>query len=1127
MIRTRFPWQFLPDLTEELSNGEGVGIVGDQNAAACLQAMAERIADTGENTHFAAPDVLAVDARCYTALAKQGPGENEWRGLLAMVLLWDEWQPTPEMPRLALEEITSDASALTGAMMHAMQGNHQAVTAVVLESWEHGKVALGMMSDRTLITPAAALERVSGMIPARVAWYDAVQGQFHDPCAMMNERDRQLLAVHLQALLTVAEEAGKQVLADALTRFMNALSARAEERRILAEQILPDNNAGLETVLMAMLGMEAEGAFPMLTCEEDAYTPGRNRVMLHLTGAPGGEVAETPQLTWRWRGMPIARTDSVLGVEALQGADAEQARSEIADELDRLLSNSPAWCGRTAQRMEQLLIQENSLTAAPVRRILLPLKERLKQLAALQMEEVRLVWPWPEDSGAVRLLVREALGPTWEQAAAKPFADALAMTDEAALCPLGFIRLQLQGDETVGDIDQFAAIPPLSEVMAEQIAMHADAAVSLARDGMCFIAHEEDVTAQYTLQGSRRVVFERRYAGDEVIALEAEETPSVAVWPCLPLDHCGWRSYYVYQHTTGDLDVEALRDGAWQSGEPRQAVNNIESAWKVLHTERYPACLVVRKGDRCIGALPNVLPPYRQTPRANAVIALDFGESGTAAAIAQGADITPLQCANVRRMLMLGNRAALADYAFVNGEPTAPVMPGAVETFFDSEDLWCEPLTDTHIVHHSAFDSHAADNGSRMHWGLKWRIGADTAPLRRSYLAQVMQIATLTAVTMGSGAVTWRISMPDDMAAEGRRALWDTMQQLARENAQRTGIPLTPDIPPVAWADESVALGNFFRKLCRQPVHGGFMTIDMGGGSCRMMLWLRGMAQPVYRLSLPMGAQHMLLEALLENPQCLAEDFAPMGDTVINERLAALAEQFTRARMDMQALEKGRLMLDQLLAENLPQLQHYLNSQYTQGLCPRTLALLLQQLSFLLMLCGMLQEQVYRDTTLNDYLPPVMEIGMAGRGMQLLYGCNSALQRRLSGFVRMPFSYEHPTREHMFIPSEAMKLEVALGLAHFHVANTDTPGAPEASARRIVHPLDPVDMLRRYLWYFRRELPLAALKLYPGVFTEDGYLTQQADMRLQMCVANAFAGSGMSVEQNCAAYLAALKQFMG
>ena len=196
------------------------------------------------------------------------------------------------------------------------------------------------------------------------------------------------------------------------------------------------------------------------------------------------------------------------------------------------------------------------------------------------------------------------------------------------------------------------------------------------------------------------------------------------------------------------------------------------------------------------------------------------------------------------------------------------------------------------------------------------------------------------------------------------------------------------------------------------------------------------------------------------------------------------------------------------------------------GTCSRTQALLLLQVSFLLMLTGVMLEQVYCDSTLNDYLPPFMEICLAGRGTQLMYGFNNGLQRRLSSFVRTPMSREHPTREMAFVPSDAMKLEAAMGLARLPETETHAPGDYIPQDRRGAQWINPVAIIRRFLWQFRMELPLAAMKLFPNDYDGNGGLTPAADARLMSCAEQCFSGQGKSIEQNCTAWLSTLLRWM-
>ena len=1128
-----YPWMFLPDSHEDPIPAEGAGIVrADASPSEWLASLAGNMLTYGETPAFAAPDVLNIDARACRAIASQTADEAAWRGVLALTLLWDAWEHPAGSAKLDFVTVSGDAGEFSDAVLNAMTGKNRRLTLVTLEDWEHGKTPLCAVSGKALAAPAADLSAVAGMLPARVTWYDAERHTFADPSDSLNGHDAALLQGMLMQLTMRAREKGHPALADALGRFVGSLEASKERRAARAAKLSPADTAMLETHLLAVCGLAPESYFPMLTVQQQGYSRVQNR-MLRILGAEQMPSPDAQKTVWLWRGTAFMQSDDSLGLERVPGDAAEAAVSEMTEEINRLLCHAPSWCVRTARRMDAWVNDaSNACATEAIRGVSAALSARLTQVAAMHGGDVTLAWPWPEDSGAVRLLACEAIGEKWADAAMKPFSDRLTLVERSAVATLGVGVLQLTGDGSVsGDMEYFSAVPPVSRAMAEALCAYRHEDVTLASDSLKFLCHAGDdgeacVTAQYAVSGGKRLVFTRTYAADEIVSLDENETPTVAVWPSIPMSHAGWRSYYVYGSGSGTVRVESLDGGAWKQGEMRQAADEPDVCWYVQHTGEFPACLMLCQDGTDIGMLPNLLPEFRAPARPFATIALDIGASGTAVAVTQGADTKPLYVSSTRRVLLTGADIRRSDFAFVDGEAVQPVFSGAVETFADSSDLWQRPVLDTRIATMSPFAKEAKANASRIRWGLKWSYGAHSDELKKRYLASLMQTAVHTAVTMGSDSVAWRVSMPADMAGEGKRMLLKIVQELAHETAELTGIPLAEHVPAVSWADESVAVGYYFRKLSRTPVHGGFTLLDIGGGSSKLMLWLRGMPQPNFQLSLPLGAQHMLLEALMVNPSFLAEDFSQMGDDALLERMNQLSEQFTRAQTDVSALEMARYMLDELLAHDLPAMHRYMNSLYTQGTCTRTQALMLLQVSFLLMLSGVMLEQVYCDSTLNDYLPPFMEICLAGRGTQLMYGFNNGLQRRLSGFVRTPMSREHPTREMAFVPSDAMKLEAAMGLARLPETETHAPGDYVPQDRRGAHWMNPVQILRRYLWQFRMELPLAAMKLFPNDYDSNGGLTAAADARLMSCAEQCFSGQGRSIEQNCTAWLSTLLRWM-
>ena len=1128
-----YPWMFLPDTHEDPVPAEGTGIVrAASSPSKWLADLAGNMLTYGETPAYAAPDVLNIDARACRAIAQQTPDEAVWRGMLALMLLWDAWEHPAGGPKLDFVTIGGDAGEFSDAVLNAMTGKNRRLTLVTLEDWEHGKTPLCAVSGRALVAPAADLSALEGMLPARVTWYDSERRTLIDPTDNLSTHDATLLQGMLMQLTMRAREKEHTALATALGSFVQSLEESKNRRAARASRMSPREAAMMETHLLAATGLAMEPYFPMLTVEQQGYSHARNR-MLNILGAEQIPAPDAQKTVWLWRGVPFMRSDEALGLERIPGAASGAAVAEMTEEINRLLCHAPAWCVRTARRMEAWINDaSNPCATEALRGVASALAARLTQVASMHGGDVTLAWPWPADSGAVRLLTSETVGEKWADAVLKPFSDCLTLVERDAVATLGVGTLQLNGDGSVaGDMAYFCAVPPVSRAMAESLCacLHED--VTLAPDGMKFLCHADEageacVTAQYALSGGKRLVLTRTYAADEIVSLEEDETPTVAVWPSIPMNHYGWRSYYVYSGSQGRVRVEALDGGVWREGEMRQASDETDVSWYVQHTGMFPACLMLRMDGKDIGMLPNLLPEFRAPSRPHATIALDLGASGTAVAITQGADTRPLQVSSTRRVLLTGADAARPDFAFVDGDAVQPVFSGAVETFADASDLWQRPVMDAHIATQSPFSKGAQANASRVHWGLKWSYAAHSDELKKRYLASLMQTAVHTAVTMGSESVAWRVSMPADMAGEGKRRLLKIVQELAGETAELTGIPLADGVPAVSWADESVAAGYYFRKMSRTPVHGGFTLLDIGGGSSKLMLWLRGMPQPNFMLSIPLGAQHMLLEALMVNPSFLAEDFSGAGNEALLDRMKQLAEQFTRAQTDVNALELARYMLDELLAHDLKTMHQYMNSMYTQGTCSRTQALLLLQVSFLLMLTGVMLEQVYCDSTLNDYLPPFMEICLAGRGTQLMYGFNNGLQRRLSSFVRTPMSREHPTREMAFVPSDAMKLEAAMGLARLPETETHAPGDYIPQDRRGAQWINPVAIIRRFLWQFRMELPLAAMKLFPNDYDGNGGLTPAADARLMSCAEQCFSGQGKSIEQNCTAWLSTLLRWM-
>lgn len=1145
---------FLPAVEDNFDLGlrEETGIVsGGAQPAEWLAALARHLRTNHAEVGFAVPDVLAAERRmrrCLAGDSQAGDGpalEAAWRGSLALALLWDGWEKDEAWPRMTVEEFDG-WSGFGAAVLGALGADRRAEGLRVLTLSQREEQAvreapLGLISRETVLTPAADPGDLRALLPSRVTWYDRERRRFLDPCAYLNESDRARLVARLDLLRRLNEEAA---LALPLARFLAALDRVRDGDCQAVERREPQAVAALTLRLKAVCGLLPEEAVPALSSREEGYAGagvGENPLMrCFLTGgeaAPEEQEARN-QTVYLWKGVPFARQSECLGLEATHQPGEEAALSALAGEIALLEENSPRWNRDLAARLEAWLKARDGQALLPeARQVAEDCLAQARERSCAPHEAVRLTWPWDEDSGAVRLLLGEALGGAWAKCAMRPFADRLAvLTDcppdalgDAVLRQCCRVRFEAEG------IPACTALPPLSAELTRCLAEAMDGPeaerVAFLPESLRFACQAlpeggEGIGAEFTLRGADTVRLHRLYREEEMCLMSAEEVPTVGVWPCIPFARDNWKSYYTYVHQAGEVTAEALSGGRWTPGtrHERQA-DGMVRRWSVQRTERYPAYLLMRKGSLCLGALPNLLPPFRVRPAESAVIAVDFGTTGTAVALRQGDRVTPLGGPTLLRLLLHGDPAPLPE-EFLPNTPAVPVMPSAEELFTDDPEAWQCPLVDGHAYQPGGFDQACREGAGALHYDLKWGAEASRGRVNRLYLTQVMQAACLAAMAGGAPDVSWRMAMPGAMALEGRRGYWALMNDLAREVSSLTGVPLTPGVPPVSYAPESLASGTYFRFCNAVKVRGGFMALDVGGGSAELSLWLRGIGRPVASCSLPMGAQFMLLDHLLAHPQSLMEDFAALEDPKLHAGLEQLCAQLSQSHGSLRALQKSRLMLDTFLGENLEALSRHMNAEAAQGRCTMTQALLLMHFSFLFMLAGQMQEQAYNDSTLNDLLPPYMELCVSGRGSLLMLGMDDARRQRLGRFIRLPMSRSHPTLEHPLVASGSPKMEVATGLLRLTELDSEPPREkPEREVRGDV-PIAPAEMLSRFLRLFRAEFPDASARLFGGMFTENGELTRQAELLLRTVADSQFAGGGAPLQVRYAACLTALRQHL-
>ncbi len=991
--------------------------------------------------------------------------EESWRGILALCLLADAWG----VAQLRIKTILPGASGFAAAVL---------AEPVQLILWE--QQVLGILSAQVGVIPAAQLPALT--LPERVFWYD---GAFHDPTEQLNERDRAILLRRLSALNQQGDPN--------VQRFLPALTQAGLKT---AQAVAHQDDAGLASLALRMKAIL--GQVPGITVERCSYVVAGNPLLQALSLEERTE-ADAPMLVWHYHSKPFARSHSAAFCEDIAGEGVLEA---VAQDIQMLERYSPRWRQQLAAGVNTWLDEHRD------DRALLPAVRMLAQEIGhqagvpLPMETLHLQWPWSA-AGVARMLWQEALGEDMDAGMASPFADKLCLLPGAAWNALGDAVLSrlcvLQGSDME---PASAVIPPLSMAMA------ACAGDRLVMESFSFRTTEDGgVCASFALRGAEMVVLERTYAPEEIRCLNPEEAPTVAVWPCLPLPEESWRAYYVYIHG-GTLRASALQKGAWRTTEDR--------LFSVMKAETFPAMIALQEGGDTLGALPNILPPCRSAQTEPALALMDVGAAGVTLALRQGVGVEMVRVPGLVRTLLRGGKAASLAEEFLPATPLGPILPAAVELFGQKEDPL--PLVDGHILMPETCEALAGRDAKTMHSAWKWSVDEPSRRARRLMLHQAMLTASLAAVLKGAPSIAWRIALPEGMAAEGRRELWQEITSLAPVVAEECGLPLQDRA--VAHADESMALGAYLRG--EGGIRGGFVVLDVGSSDASMALWLRGMNRPAVRCSLPLGVQSMLLDGLMQSPGALESDFSDMQDENARRSILLLAQQL-RAANGRKAVEKCRFLLDQCLREHGAALCRHMDIRFNQGRTTVTQALVLQAFAAMLSISGLAQEQVRRDPLLNDYLPAEMTYVLAGRGSQLMGAMPEHIKSALAQFVRLEMSGDHPVRSMRILQSSVPKAEVVLGLSRLTEVHTTAPAAPQSLRASAPLHMPPELLIMRFLSAFRSVFPQACQLLYGHVFDGYGMITAEGERTIRSAAARHFA-SGTEPEAALAACLGEMRQ---
>lgn len=1016
--------------------------------------------------------IVAAPLRALQSLAAPRTAkmdEDAWRGLAAFCLLADAWG----LEGLTVKTIRPDSSAFASAVL-------QEELRLVL--WQ-GKL-LGVLHAQVGVVPPAQQETLE--LPERVIWYD---GAFHDPTDSLNERDRTVLLYRLSALNQQGE--------GCVQRFISALMQSGMRT---AHAVAHLEEAGMARLALRMKAIF--GQVPGVKAVRAFYAAAPVNPLLTALGVQERTEAASPAITWTYHGVPFARSHSAALCEGTNHSGEEKALAALAGDIQLLERYSPTWRQTMAKSAMQWLREhlDDKAVLPPVR----TLAEEIVQQAGMPIpaETLRLQWPWEAD-GVAKTLWHEALGEKLDAGMAHPFADKLCVLPGGAWHALGDAVLSrlcvLPGDAME---PAAAVIPPLSKELAACVGD------GLMLESFTFRRTEDGaVLASFSLRGRDVVILERVYAPEELRRLSLEEAPTVAVWPCLPLPEENWRAYFVYIHG-GTIRASALQKGSWLATEDR--------LFSVVKTETFPGMIALHEGKDCLGVLPNSLPLCQPARTESALGLMEAGASGVALALRQGAVAEPVRVPGLVRTLLQGGKAAPLSEEFLPAAPLGPVLSAAVELYHQKDDPI--PLVDGHILMPEGGAPMAGRDAKNLHAAWKWSADESSRRARRLMLHQAMLITSLAAVLKGAPSIAWRLALPEGMAAEGRRELWQQVRELAPVVAAECGLPL--ESCDVTHGDESMALGAYFRG--EGSIRGGFMALDVGSGDASMALWLRGMNRPAARCSLPVGVQSILLDGLMQSPDALESDFADLYDENARRSILLLAEQL-RSATSRKAMEKCRFLLDQCLSEYGQALTMHMSNRFNQGRPTVTQALILQAFAAMLALSGLVLEQVRRDPLLNDYLPAEMTFMMTGRGNQLMQAMPENLKAALAQFVRLEMSGDHPVRSLRFLFSATPKCDVVLGLARMTEVRSDAPAAPQRLRASAPLHMPPDLLLMRFLSAFRSVFPQASQLIYGHIFGPNSMITGEAESLIRATAARHFA-SAAEPEAALAACLAELRQ---
>ena len=999
------------------------------------------------------------------------------RGLLAMLMLRQYRRRSTDEGALFLDRYSVHDSAVLRAWLSARNAGCVWIASLASSS---GRVPFALVLPAGSLIPARFTASHKACLPPFASpWFDEENLSFRDPCTVLGENDRSVLLEQVSSMLD-SRTGGFD------SSFRSFLAAfRDDLLKARHPGVLPDR---LDLRLKAAFGLRLLPAFkPVLErrlCfyEHSLSSDDMAARLLGLDFFPANPCRVPDNVVFLYRDVPFARENSQTLLEAVP-LPAEDWILNLLDSECRTLARSSDDYHDTLVRELSLLLDRYPDALPEARETALSLLEKAGE--PVTDTDTELVWPWDPVSPSVRTILSEALGDSLSESAVRPFSDRLTLfpsrgsevIGDALMASMCVLPPSFAADEPESAVQPDSVLPPLSAAFSAALCRLPEGR-TLVRPGFLSFEHAENnaVRVVLTLDGSFTVRLCRDYPQDEIIHLYAHDIPTLAVWPNLPFSAEDWHAYYVYAGLPSTMSVTIY------SGQDEIPAAPESDGRFVCRSASFPLSFAFSRDGATIGALPNLLPSPVIDKTEPVTACIDFGSVGTSVVFSVGHHRKPLHYTTLVRTLINNPSRSkeLLRKEFLPAVPVSALLPTVTRIFRNVPGSAPLPFEDGIILMSADLQDVLSFPAGSLYTCLKWE--EDKGRSVSLCLHQIMLMAALQARSEGASQLTWRFSLPDEMAKAGRERLAALFSSLARLVCEESGFGIPEKQPAVTFAPESSALGAYFRLCASEDTRGAFMVLDIGACTADISLFLRGSEQALRTCQIPLGIHYMFLPVLLHDPGLLRQELGCVQDPSFQQDLLLLERILMNARADSSALRHSRLAIDNFIADRFNILISVLLCSPATGMPTRLGSVLLLHLSFLMMLSGLILLEIASDSGKNDFLPEQMSLCISGRGSLLMEYLPDSYRTALWHFLTM-FRNDRVTSLSMLFSSEK-KMEIPVGLSVLQDVYTDLPPASAVPASITVRP---EELLPQFILRFAREFPASAEILFHGFFTGDFY----------------------------------------